>query len=340
MATKTTAPVAQKKKKADRGIVAFHLWQSLAYPRRLLISFLLIAAGFILEATIYYLLGWNLLFVFVAGAPLIILGNALLLVKGYDNRVDFSRLEPTASWETVGRDQLKKVRELDRTIGKWDARWLDVTNGRGFFALIVILIALIVLLIILPGLIRLLIMNTMLLVLPHWFTGTTRILRLPKLLVKVETMDDLLEAIQPQIGDCELQVMMLLKGKDKKVPDDVKFRLTFPGQDDRFLGLYGQVVTNDVQGSSYPYFYTVIVARKGYGLPAVLSQVQQYEGITVESGGEDEVEFIVVRQYTTKTSGYHTDLPAAIKVFMAGLGAARLAVQPQVGSQQSHSEQQ
>jgi len=316
---------AKPKKGGD--MVVFHVWQSLNYKPRIIISFLLILAGFVIQAVIYYRLDVNLLLVFLAGAPFILAGNVLVMVKGYDNRVDFSRLDPTAQWETVERGKLKKIRDLDKAIGKWDRGLLDITNWRGFLVLLALLIALILLLILATGVIRLLVLNATILLLPQWFTGTTRVLRLPKLLVKVEMMDDLLSSVAPAISDWELQVLMLLRGKDRKVPDDIKFRLTFPGQDERFLGLYGQVVTNDVQGSSYPYFYTVIVAKKGFGLDGVMKGMPPVDGLTVETGGEGEVEFIVVRQHTTKTSGYHTDLPAAVNVFAAGLAAARAVAQ-------------
>lgn len=305
--------------------VVFHFWQSLNYRARLLLSFVLIAAGFVVQAAAYYFTGLNVFIDFLAGAPLAFIGGALLWVKGYDNRVDFSRLDPGASWETVERSRLTKVKELDKELGRWDSRLVDITNAKGFLALLVLLIVLTALVIVVPGLLRLLVLNAALILVPLWFTGVTRIMRLPDLLVKVNAMEELLGASEPEIKDAQLQVLMLLKGKDRRVPEDIKFRLMFPGQDQAFMGLYGQVVLNEVQGASYPYFYTVVVARKGYGLPGLAPKASA-AGLTVETGEQDEVEFMVIRQQTTKTSGYHTDLAASIGVFMAGLAAARQAL--------------
>jgi hypothetical protein len=81
-----------------------------------------------------------------------------------------------------------------------------------------------------------------------------------------------------------------------------------------FLGLYGQVVLNEVQGRSYPYFYAVLVARRGFGLQQARDGHRAPPGVTIELNEQDKVEVLVIRQTTTKKSGYHTEPADAAKI--------------------------
>ena len=202
---------------------------------------------------------------------------------------------------------------------------MDVTSVLGALILLFFLGAVALGTWLVPGPLKVLVLDAAVLAVPHWFTGTRRILRLPKLLVRVEAMEALQSQAQELTEGNDLEILMLLKGKEKKIPEDVKFRLSFKGQSPDFLGLYGQVVTNDVQGRSYPYFYTVTVAKKGYGLQKIFDGYAAPAGVTKEFDTQDEVEFIVVRQHTTKTSGYHTDPQAAFSIFAQGFTLARTA---------------
>jgi hypothetical protein len=307
---------------ADRNAVSFHLWQSLNLGPRLALSFSIIAVAFLIQAGLY-LIGTNIFLVFLAGLPFLITGNLFLLVNGYDNRIDWKGFDPHSSWEVVSRDRLRRVMELDKALQRWDTSLMDVTSGRGMLTLLLFLLLTGLAAVLAPGPIKLLGLNTFVLIVPHWFTGTKRILRLPKLLVKADATEKLLAAVEPSLAGAKVEVYMLLKGAEKKVPEDVKFRISFENQSPDFLGLYGQTTTNDVQGRSYPYFYTVMVAKKGYGLERAFNEYNPPSGITKEYGAENEVEFVVVRQQTTKTSGYHTDLAASTAIFGQGLSLAR-----------------
>lgn len=310
--------------KSGRDVVVFHVWQSLSYGTRLFLSFALLVAGFAVQA-VCILTGLNEFVAFAAGSPLLLLGNLFLLVKGYDNRVDLSRFDPSANWQAVKREKLVELKNLDRAMTSWDKSALDITSWLGTLTLFLLLAAAAVATWFSPGPLRVLILDAAFLAVPHWFTGTRRILRLPKLLVKVEATEGLLISVNEMIKDQDLEVLLLLKGRDTKIPDDVKFRLSFKGQRPDFLGLYGQVVTNDVQGKSYPYFYTVMVAKKGYGLEEIFQNYNPPAEVTKEFDTQDEVEFIVVRQFTTQTSGYHTNPEAAVRIFLEGYGLAQKA---------------
>lgn len=316
----------------DRGTVVFLVWKSLPYNARLFLSFGLITAGLILQFAAGILFSSESFSVasiisypvqFMVGAVPILLGSLLLLVRGYDNRVDSARLDPTATWEIVERAKLLELTELERKIRKWDASALDVTNTAGLLLFLVVTAVLIILSVFLTGMARIMAMDAMLLMLPQWITGIRRILVLPDLSVRINTLTQILAAAGDELKDDRVDIMMLLKGKETRIPDDVKIRVNLKGQKPDFMGLYGQVVINSVQGRSYPYFYVVLVAKKGFGLKASFDVFQLPPELVKEFGDDGEVEFIVIRQATTKTSGYDVKPETAGTIFRLGLGLAR-----------------
>jgi hypothetical protein len=161
-----------------------------------------------------------------------------------------------------------------------------------------------------------------LLLLPHWLTGLRSIMTQPKLLLKTRLIQKLLQSVTEALNGRQVEYFMLLKGADAKVPEDVKFRIRFDRQHPDFLGFYGQIVTNQVQSNTYPYFYVVLVAKKGYGLKTVYHTYAAPQNLTKEYNLDGEVEVLVIRQTTTKTSGYHTKDREIRQILLEGLGLA------------------
>jgi hypothetical protein len=299
---------------ADRSIVVFKIWPSLAYGTRLAVSLGLIAAGIAVQVATES---------FLWGGLLLIVGNLFLLVSGYDNRVDFATYDPAAEWVRVELSRLEELGKLDREIRQWDISALDVTNPLGAVVFVLVAAGMAALAIFFPGPVRILVLDAAVLLLPHWVTGVRSVLRLPKLLVKVDTLQRVLAAARAELTDHRVHLLMLLRGAGTRVPDDVKLRVDPTGKHADFLGLYGQVVLNEVQGRSYPYFYVVLVARRGFGLNDAYQQYRAPGGITSEFKLQDEVEVLVVRQTTTKTSGYHTEPWATDAILSEGLRLAK-----------------
>jgi len=310
----------------EQGIVVFRFWKSLRYNKRIALSFLLILSGL----TVQYVM-----VSFFAGALPILFGNLLLIVKGYDNRVSIGKFEPTAVWEKVDKYKFFEVERLHRDMKKWDRSALDVTSGLGFFTLVII--AVIFGIIYLRGMMKL--DNTLLIIsydaalllVPHWITGIRSTLTKPKLILKINAFKDLLkEANKPWLTGHKVDYYMMLAGGDAKIPDDVKIRINVENQHKDFMGLYGQIVTNEVNGTSYPYFYVVLVAKNGFGLEEVFKTYSSPRKTTVEFNVEDDVEVLVIRQTTSKTSGYHTNRKKMNQILKAGVALAdRVAVKPQ-----------
>jgi hypothetical protein len=300
----------------DRRLVVFHVWPSLAYPARLAIAYTLVAAGLLAQlATVTILPG-----VLLIGA-----GNLLLVVRGFDNRVDTSAFDPAAEWERVERSRLADIRELHTRMRRWDQSLLDVTNTRGLLVFLVLAAGGAFLAYRIGGLPRILIVDAMVLLLPHWITGVRSILTLPKLMVRVKLIEALLEGFEERPGGHRVQLLMLLRGSKHKIPDDVKFKVDVEDHPPDFLGLYGQVVINEVQGKAYPYFYVVLVARRDFGLKALEDSYEPPSNRVVELKRQDEVEVLVLRQRTTKTSGYHTSSSSARSILDEGIRLAERA---------------
>jgi len=139
-------------------------------------------------------------------------------------------------------------------------------------------------------------------------------------LVQFETL--LKENSRPWLAGHKVDYYMMLAGNEAKIPDDVKVRINVKNQNKDFLGLYGQIVTNQVSGTAYPYFYVVLVAKKGFGLQKAFQTYMPPKKTTKEFKIEDDVEVLVIRQTTTKTSGYHTKNKKMISILKAGVALA------------------
>ncbi|TVQ99561.1 MAG: hypothetical protein EA399_06695 [Desulfovibrionales bacterium] len=308
----------------ERGIVVFHFWPFMAYGKRLALSFILIIAGLLIQA---------LTGSFMSGVLLLLAGSVLLCVQGYHNRVESGRFSPDTDWESMDIQRLHDLQELDRNMLRWNRSAMDVTNTLGLITLGVIAAPMAYAIVHYleygfapyPPEVRILLFNALILLGPHWITGTRRILRLPKVMVKVEALESIISSARQEIDEDQVTVMMLLRG-ETKIPEDVKLRIRIPDAPETFLGMYVQVVTNDVKGTSYPYAYVVLVARPGFDLETSTSNISLPRGAIKEFKVENNVEVLVVRQHTTKTSGYHTKPADAARIFSAALAMAKAAV--------------
>ncbi len=294
----------------EKGILVFKLMPNLSYQRRMLLSFALITLGFLIQ--------WftNLAF---PGVLVLLAGNALLLVTGYHNKIEFGKFNPSAQWQKVNLDRLEELAQLEKKIKRWDRSMMDISNPLGIVIFIGLLFLLYVWISGSHGSSQIIAIDAAALLLPHWLTGFRRMLRLPGFMVKVDSIKDLLKSQSSQVDKYKLELLMLLKGNEEKLPDDVKIKIMPKQALEKFLGLYGQVVINAVQGKSYPYFYIVLVCEKGSQLKNLFRNYTPPENIVSEFKSQDAVDVFIVRQKTSKTSGYHTELDRIRELFSEGL---------------------
>jgi len=305
----------------EKGIVVFLVMKSLSYNNRMIISLLFIMLGLVLQF---------ITFSFFAGCLPIIIGNALLVVKGYDNRVKFGNYSPSVGWEIVDKDQVESMEVFNKKIKKWDRSLMDISCGQG---MVIFMLLLVVCLVLLSfghyygdNSYDIIALDILILMLPHWLTGLRRILTKPNISLKVGIIKNLISEMDIKLSEHKIDYFMLLQGNETKVPKDVKFRISFTDQKSGFLGLYGQVVINKVKDSNYPYFYVVLVAKTGFGLFDVFSEKFKLPpGAVKEYTTEKDVEVLIIRQKTTKTTGYHTKPETRINILNCGLTVAKKA---------------
>ena len=185
--------------------------------------------------------------------------------------------------------------------------------------------------------------DTLVFALPLWFTGTRRVLKNDQLIIKVEELLHIrktFEEVLAQNGDQFIPMMETRAAKvgEGEIPTDVQLKVRFKDMPKTYYGLQSQVNINDVQGRSYPYFYCVLVAektvnlwrfweeeqsarrsprpeRKRSGFFGSLTLKAPKERILIKHQRQRDVEVLVIRQQTTKTSGYNVSRGMASMIF-------------------------
>ena len=306
----------------EQGIVIFHVWKSLTYQVRLMLSIFLILIGFVLQ---YFSLNAMPGILFVFG------GNLLLLVKGYDNRIKLGGYSHDAEWVKTDKEQFDDIININRKARKWDVSAFDITSGQGVGMFI---LSIIVLIMILAAdifsseqLSFILVANIAVLLYPHWFTGVKRITTTPKLVNKINLFKGVLKGFADSLAEDKIDYLIYVKGKDQKYPTDTKLKIQFKNQPEGFMGMYAQISLNNVQGKGYRYFYVVLVAKEGFGLSNYYQSISTKSNVIKEQSHQDGVEIIVIRQFTTKNSGYHTNMHAIHNIMADGIKAGRAIVQ-------------
>ncbi len=110
--------------------------------------------------------------------------------------------------------------------------------------------------------------------------------------------------------------------KEGTFPNDARFLIKFKDAPQDFIGIQFQISINNVQGRSYPYCYCVIIARPEFGLFDKFKPIQ-LKGITIETEKSKDAEVIIIRQTTTRNSGYHTNIDAQDYILANSINIAK-----------------
>jgi hypothetical protein len=312
--------------KEEQGVVIFHIWKSLTYNARMGLSLFLIIIGFLIQ---YYS------FSTIPGVFFILVGNLLLLVKGYDNRIKLPAYKAAAEWVKTDNEHLEQIVEINKKLKKWNISATDISNPRGILFFILVLVIVFFIYFIgessyYPG-IDIIAIDVLILLLPHWFTGIKRITTTPELISKIALYKDLMKNYTEKLTMDKVDYMILVKGEDEKLPEDVKMKITFENQPESLMGMYVQISMNNVEGRDYPYFYVVLVAKQEmHMLDKYYQSVNVPAKVIKEQSRADGTEIIIIRQYTTKSSGYHTDAKAIKSIFDTGIQTARMIIKAEV----------
>jgi hypothetical protein len=94
---------------------------------------------------------------------------------------------------------------------------------------------------------------------------------------------------------------------NNKIPYDLQVKANWEGASKDFYGLQFQVSENSVQSAVFPYFYAVIVAKRGYLIKQKLRGMVLPKPDVTTYSTEDDVEIVVMRQDPdARSDGYHT----------------------------------
>ncbi len=339
-----------------QGEIHFFIAKSLPYLIRVPLAFLLLAGGLAIQIASPPLLGGAQTVGIGAGLVAVLAGVLMLLTRGFSNKTKVRRA--TLDWRPASRDEVERILAINEKQKAWDQDLIDVTCNRGqlgvFAVALVIVAAAGAATFFLPysarPLMILLAVNAAIMVLPFWITGTRSFLKHDKLIIKVKMLLELERIFESVRGEGEEFLYQLQSAKSQDgsgdVPCDVKGVIQFHDGPPEFLGIQMQTSINSVQGADYPYFYCVLVAKKEFGEMTVeRPPVPERKGcIVITKGGtgpvntdgcpemaisrerESDVNIIVLRQKTTKQSGYHTNQKAANAIFRYALAQARRAL--------------
>ena len=313
-----------------RGEIHFYFAKRLPYNVRLAVAFALIAAGWTIQMLFLTSGPW------IAGLPGVVAGVALLLVRGFDNTTPLRR--STDEWRPARRIEVERILELNRKQRKWDQDAIDITNARGGLVFVALLIALagVWMYVINSRLsdpsgryIQMLAANAAVMLFPFWFTGVRSILKNDRLVIKAEMLlrieDAFNKGAKSPREEFKYQIQTAeAKRGEGEMPCDVKALVRFHDGPSDFLGVQMQIAINSVQGTDYPYLYCVLVARESFGeLSKTAKPEPPPRNIVLEPKHENNVHILVVRQKTTKNSGYHTNQKTAHAIFDYAIRSAR-----------------
>jgi hypothetical protein len=269
-------------------------------PRvRVMVSVVLIIAGFLLQWSTRNIL---------AGMPFILMCLVLNLVRSVSIK---KVVAENFQWQEVTPDRIEQVLTHCRALKKFRSKNL----GCFFVFLIAVIFATVFLYpliteISLPFVLNATIVNAVVLFSGLILSGRKSAWMPPGLDIKAEIVKQMIES--PMIkNDPGLDIAPYLeigRTENGSFPNDTRILVRFKDAPDAFIGLQGQISINTVKSTVYPYFYTVLLARPEFGLFERYGSAKvSLDKITVENKETGEVDVIVIRQTTTKTSGYHTN---------------------------------
>jgi len=298
----------------EKSIKTYLLFNDLPKTIRGIITFVLLILGLIIQIEASIKIGS----IFIVLASLL---NILRSAKIKEKTISKS------DWERVTFKEFYKIKDKIEQIKSWQG----ISPGTKLFIIFVAgflmfnFIPVIAKKIISSDLFSLLIINFIILFIPMILSGN-KAAWIPKdIEIKINAFLKIMNfTYLKESTDIRLQPYLLV-GKllgDKSLPLDAKLMIEFPKASKDFLGIQIQASINKVGSKSYPYIYAVIIAKQSLGLK-MKDLHSLNKNIIFEASEQDEMDILVIRQRTTKTSGYHTDDDAVFNIIKQSLETAR-----------------
>jgi len=272
----------------------------------------------------------------IIGVVPVCTGGLLLFARNVSNKAVVGRKR---KWENVTMAEFDRARELCNRTAEWRRDFLSVSSGRGFVTLAGLVVAV--------GIVARFLKHhegTMMAVawcidaaavlIPLWFSGLRSGWTPAHFAIKLKALENI-RGFFEMMSNPALKLQPVLEvatnAKGETVPMDARFMIRFPDGPEDFIGVQVQVSLNDVQGTKFPYLYCVVLAKEGFGLIKKIAAGRVAKGDIIETQTEKDVEVVVVRQHTTKRTGYHTDPNAQRRVYGSAMGLAAMVVRNAAG---------
>lgn len=290
------------------------LFDKITPQLRSAVSVLLIATGFVFQLSAKNIL---------AGLPFIIACLVLNLMKG----ISIKRVSPRElQWQEVTPEKIEQVFAHCKKVKKFRSGDLGCIIAFFVFILFGLSFGLPLLkeLSSIPFPLITTIINVVILFAGLTLSGRKSAWMPHALDIKTEIVKRMLDS--PIIkNDPTLQAVPYLEtGKTKKglFPNDARLLIKFKDAPSEFIGLQGQISINTVKSRNYPYFYVVLIAKHEFHLFEKFGSPSLHNMI-IEHKKTEEVDVIVIRQRTTKTSGYHTNTGVQDNILVNSIALAK-----------------
>jgi len=308
----------------DQDTIQFYLFRNLSYTARMILYICLIVSGFITQIITVSI--WP-------GAVFLIFAVFVNLVKGYSSAPTHkSEIKSGDDWSMTSMDKILRINQIKENINKWDKDALDISNGMGCMFFGVAAVALILLFAVLMEqsgvkVAAIFMVDAVILILSLWFNGMRIKGHQHLLYIKTDLIIELEKHFRKIKKEGEEFVPSLLLAKDKEgkeFPTDCRFNIVFDHAPADFYGILAQININVIESSKYPYFYCVLTAKAGFGLKEYMRRRDDIpKSIIMEHSEDKEAEVIVIRQRTTKNTGYHTKINTCKSIMEIALNISR-----------------
>jgi hypothetical protein len=303
----------------------FYFLPRISIPLRLLLIVFLVSTGIILQ-TINIIVGYM---------P-VLSGIFLTLLKPVTNNpISGGRVE--GKWVNVTDREFMRIRDHYVNTKKWADSYFNLFSLKGnlFFLILIGL----------GGCIGYYLSRYSISLVKIWaldcgtfialfFLTGERLPYHPKiLLLKIDGFLKLIEFLQKSPDpDIMIQPMMEINPvkKNSDIPTDARLTLKFRSAPSEFMGVQVQISMNRVGSRFFPYLYTVLLGRKGFDFKERLSGAgvsgmteDLKKNYTLEPKQTKDVDILVFRQTTTKTSGYHTNSRKQREIVILSLSLAK-----------------
>ena len=287
----------------------------------------------------------------ILGGVFVLVGSALTWLKGVQIKPPRPRKR---EWREVTEEQFLAIEEHARQVARWARHWLNIQSGPGGCCFVVALVVGAGVGWLLYGLrggssaagpfapdraaVLWLVwaIDYALLVIALWISGRRSAWTPKDLALRVDCLIPIMGLARQNAMLFEVRPMLELgqyaDADRPPVPYNARLMIRLKKAEDWFMGVQVQVSINKVQNTLYPYLYCVLLAKKGHELFERV-QADGVRGLapantTIEHQEEKDVDVVVVRQHTTRTSGYHTKASVRYALVQAGLGMALAVANP------------